>query len=192
MRQREKLVPRAVGRVLEIGIGSGLNLGYYDPEKISKVWGLDPSTELLRRAGEAAGAVPFDVGMVPSSAEDIPLETGSFDTVLVTYSMCSIPDVASALREMARMLAPGGRLLFCEHGKAPDASVYRWQKRVDPVWRRFSGGCRLDRDIPSLIRASGFEILDLETMYLPGWRPGTFNYWGAAAVGGAPVLSAGM
>lgn len=183
MRQREKIVPHARGTVLEIGIGSGLNLDYYDPERVSKVWGLDPSPELTQRAVEAATAVPFDVEIVPALAEEIPLETGSFDTVLTTYTLCSIPDAGSALCEMARVLKPGGQLLFCEHGKAPDPSVRRWQKRINPIWRRFSGGCHLNRDIPALIQSAGFEIAGLETMYLPGWRPGSFNYWGTATAG---------
>jgi ubiquinone/menaquinone biosynthesis C-methylase UbiE len=178
--QREKLVPLAAGRVLEIGIGSGLNLPYYDPDSVSKVWGVDPSPELMKRAARAANEVPFEVELVTAPGEEMPLDSDSFDTVVITYTMCSIPDTASALRETARVLKRGGRLLFCEHGTAPDASVRRWQNRVNPIWRRFSGGCHLNRDIPSLIRSGGFTIASLETMYLPGWRPGSFNYWGVA------------
>lgn len=140
-RQRLELVPLARGRVLEIGVGSGLN-----------------------RAG----------------AEEIPLASASCDTVLVTYALCTIPDVVTALREMRRVLTPGGRLLFCEHGLAPDGRVRRAQNWVNPVWKRIGGGCQLNRDIPDLIRQAGFELASLETAYLPGWRPASFNYRGTA------------
>ena len=181
MRQREKVVPLARGAVLEVGIGSGLNLPFYDQGQVRKVWGLDPSHELLEMARKAAGAVPFEVEFLGLPIEDLSLEDGSVDTVLVTYTLCSIPDVAAALRQMARVLRPGGQLIFCEHGAAPDARVRRWQDRLNPVWRRFSGGCELNRAIPALIEAGGFRVSSLDTMYLPGWRPATFNYWGTAA-----------
>ncbi len=183
MRQRTKLVPLARGRVLEVGIGSGLNLPFYDADRVSGVWGLDPSEELTARAREAAEQAPFDVEFVTAGSEQIPLDTASFDTVVVTYTLCTIPDAVAALREMARVLKPGGRLLFCEHGVAPDAGVRRWQDRLDPIWSRLGGGCRLNRDIPDLIRQGGFEVTGLETMYIPGWRPASFNYWGAAERG---------
>ncbi len=182
MRQREKLVPLARGRVLEIGIGSGLNLPYYDPAKVSKVSGLDPSLEMMKLAEEAVGDVLFDVDFVLAPGEEIPLENSSFDTVLITYSLCTIPDTESALREMARVLKGGGQLLFCEHGAAPDSNVRRWQNRLNPIWRRLGGGCHLNRNIPALIQRGGFTIADLETMYIPGWRPASFNYWGTATV----------
>lgn len=182
MRQREKIVPRARGRVLEIGIGSGLNLPYYDPALVSEVVGLDPSPAITDLATEAAEAVEFDVRLLHASAEDIPLEDDGFDTLVITYTLCSIPDPAAALREMARVLRPGGSLLFCEHGAAPDPSVRRWQDRVDPLWWRLGGGCHLNREIPNLIEAGGFAVSGIETMYIPGWRPACFNYWGAAQV----------
>lgn len=179
-RQREKLVPLARGRVLEIGIGSGLNLPFYEPATVAEVCGLDPSAEMLGMAAEAAESARFDVELVRAGAEEIPLESDSFDTVLLTYTLCSITDVEPALREMARVLKPGGRLLFCEHGAAPDRAVRRWQDWITPVWRRVGGGCRLNRDIPHLIRSGGFEITEMDQMYLPGWRPASFNYWGRA------------
>jgi len=182
MRQRQKLVPLAKGRVLEVGIGSGLNLPFYNADAVAEVWGLEPSPEMTSMAAEAAKQVSVDVEFVAAGAEEIPLDSASFDTVVVTYSLCTIPDGETALREMARVLRPGGRLLFCEHGAAPDASVRRWQDRINPVWKRLGGGCNLNRDIPDLIRRGGFEITGMETMYLPGWRPATFNYWGSAAV----------
>ncbi len=180
MRQRGKLVPLAKGRVLEVGIGSGLNLPFYDARRVTGLWGLDPSRELTAMASEAAEAAPFEVELVLAGAEEIPLDSNSFDTVLLTYTLCTIPDAEPALREMARVLKPDGALLFCEHGAAPDADVRRWQDRLDPVWRRLGGGCHLNRDIPGLIRHGGFEITGMETMYLPGWRPASFNYWGRA------------
>lgn len=186
MRQRAKLVPLARGRVLEVGIGSGLNLSFYDPAQVTKVWGLDPSPELARMARAAAGEVPFDVELVTAAGEEIPLEGRSFDTVVLTYTLCTIPGVEPALREVARVLRPGGRLLFSEHGRAPDAHVRRWQERLDPAWRRVSGGCRLTRDVPALLTSAGFEVTGMEAMYLPGWRPTSFNYQGAAVPRRAP------
>lgn len=179
-RQREKIVPSARGRVLEIGVGSGLNLPFYDPERVERLWGLDPSPEMIRLAAKAAAGAPFEVELLRAGCEEIPLEDNGVDTVLTTYTLCTIPDAASALREMARVLKPGGRLLFCEHGLAPDANVRRWQNRIDPFWGRISGGCHLNRDIPELLRDGGFEVERLDTMYIPGWRPATFNYWGSA------------
>ena len=181
MRQREKLVPLASGRVLEVGMGSGLNLSFYDARRVTKVWGLEPSPEMSKMASAAVEAVAFDVEFVSAGGEQIPLDSESFDTVLMTFTLCTIPDAERALREIARVLKQGGQLLFCEHGAAPDAGVRRWQNRIDPLWRRLAGGCHLNRDIPGLIRRGGFEITRMDTMYIPGWRPASFNYWGAAA-----------
>lgn len=180
MRQREKVVPNARGRVLEIGIGSGLNLPFYDATKVTKVWGLDPSPEMTRMAQRTASSLAFEVEFIGLPGEQIPLEDNSVDTVLVTYTLCTIPDTTPALRQMVRVLRPGGDLIFCEHGAAPDASVRRWQDRLNPIWKRFGGGCNLNRPIPALIETGGFRITALETMYIPGWRPASFNYWGTA------------
>ena len=180
MRQREKVVPRARGRVLEVGIGSGLNLPFYDSTKVSKVWGLDPAPEMTRMAERAARSLPFEVEFIGLPGDEIPLEDNSIDTVLLTYTLCTIPDTAPALRQMSRVLRPGGELIFCEHGAAPDASVRRWQDRLNPIWKRLGGGCNLNRPIPALIEAGGFRINSLDTMYIPGWRPASFNYWGTA------------
>ena len=181
MRQREKLVPLASGRVLEVGMGSGLNLSFYDARRVTKVWGLEPSPEMSKMASAAVEAVAFDVEFVSARGEQIPLDSESFDTALMTFTLCTIPDAERALREIARVLKQGGQLLFCEHGAAPDAGIRRWQNRIDPLWRRLAGGCHLNRDIPGLIRRGGFEITRMDTMYIPGWRPASFNYWGAAA-----------
>jgi ubiquinone/menaquinone biosynthesis C-methylase UbiE len=181
MRQRRKIVPRARGQVLEIGIGSGLNLPFYDTQRVSKVWGLEPSPEMAQLAARAARALPFELEFIPAPAEEIPLDTGSIDTVLMTYVLCTIEDPAAALREMRRVIRPAGRLLFCEHGAAPDRIVRRQQDLVNPVWKRLGGGCNLNRAIPALIEESGFKLERLESMYIPGWRPACFNYWGSAA-----------
>jgi ubiquinone/menaquinone biosynthesis C-methylase UbiE len=180
MRQREKVVPRARGRVLEIGIGSGLNLPYYDSAKVSKVWGLDPSPEMTQMARRAAASLPFEVEFIGLPGDEIPLEDNSVDTVVVTYTLCTISDTTPALRQISRVLRPGGELIFCEHGAAPDASVRRWQDRLNPIWKRLAGGCNLNRPIPTIIEAGGFRIKSLDTMYIPGWRPASFNFWGIA------------
>ncbi len=178
--QRQKVVPHAEGRILEVGIGSGLNLAYYDPDKVEKVWGLDPSAELRVYAEKEAAEVQFDVEFIGLEAENIPLDDASMDTVLMTYTLCTIPDAIAALRGMRRVLKPGGKLIFCEHGKAPDESVRKWQDRLNPIWKRIGGGCNLNRDIPGLIKQGGFAVEDLDTMYIPGPKPMTFNYWGSA------------
>jgi len=179
-KQREKIVPAAAGRVLEIGFGSGRNLPFYEPEAVEHVWALDPSAESWHQAEEAARSVAFPIEFVEAAAEEIPLSDGSADTVLMTFSLCTIPEADAALREMRRVLKPGGRLLFCEHGTAPDPGVRRWQNVLNPVWRRLSGGCNLNRDIPSLIRQAGFEVAEMSTMYIPGPKFASFNYWGIA------------
>lgn len=182
MRQREKVVPMARGRVLEIGIGSGLNFPYYDARRVTKCWGLDPAPEMLRLAERAADSVAFEVELLEVSSDDIPLEDSSVDTVVMTYTLCTIPETEPALREMARVLDPSGQLIFCEHGAAPDAGVRRWQDVMDPLWMRLGGGCHLNRLIPELIEKGGFRIDQMESMYIPGWRPASFNYWGTAVL----------
>ena len=180
MRQREKVVPLAHGRVLEIGIGSGLNLPFYDDGKVTKLWGLEPAPEMRRMAEKAARSARFGVELIGLVGEEIPLENNSVDTVLLTYTLCTIPDVEPALRGMARVLKPGGTLIFCEHGAAPEDSVRRWQDRINPIWKRLGGGCNLNRAIPDMIEQGGFRVTKMETMYIPGWRPASFNYWGTA------------
>ncbi|MBK9246134.1 MAG: class I SAM-dependent methyltransferase [Burkholderiales bacterium] len=179
-RQRRKVVPLAKGRVLEIGIGTGLNLEHYDKARIERLVGLDPGLEMHPQARRRSRRAAIEVELVGLSAERIPYDDGSFDTVLVTYSLCTIGDPLSALKEMRRVLRPGGRLIFCEHGRAPDARVRRWQERLTPLWSTLAGGCHLDRDIPRLLAQAGFRSDDMQQMYLPGPRPLTYNYWGTA------------
>jgi ubiquinone/menaquinone biosynthesis C-methylase UbiE len=178
--QRNKVVPLAKGRVLEIGIGSGLNFPHYDSSNVDYVWGLDPSPQMRKMAERRMNDLPFDVEFIGLSGEEIPLETSSVNTVLVTYTLCTILDVVQALREMSRVLTPSGELIFCEHGLAPDEGVRKWQNIVNPIWKRMGGGCNLNRPIPDLIEQGGFKITNIETMYIPGWKPVSFNYWGVA------------
>lgn len=178
--QREKVVPLAQGEILEVGIGTGLNLAHYDKAKIRRIVGLDPAMEMHRLARKRMKKAGLAVELVGLSAERIPFEDGRFDTVLVTYTLCSIPEPVAALKEMRRMLKPGGKLIFCEHGLAPDASVRKWQDRLTPLWSRLGGGCHLNRDIPALLSEAGLRSADMQTMYLPGPRPLTYNYWGTA------------
>ena len=177
-KQREKVVPQARGEVLEIGIGSGLNLAYYDKGRITRLWGVDPSMELRRKAVERAQEAEIDVEFIGLTGESIPLEDQSVDTVVTTFTLCTIPDPASALGEMYRVLRPGGELLFAEHGRAPDPDVRRLQDRINPIWKRFAGGCNLNRAIDSLVGDAGFDVQSLDKEYLPGPRIATFNYWG--------------
>jgi len=180
MRQRAKVVPLARGRVLEVGFGSGLNLPFYDASRVEQVWALEPSRAMWNLAGGRVATAPFEVRFLEAPAARVPLDDASADTVLVTYALCTIPDALEALAEVRRVLKPGGQLVFCEHGAAPDERVRRWQDRVNPVWKKIAGGCNLNRPIPTLIASGGFRVRDLATMYLPGWRPATFNYWGTA------------
>ena len=176
---RSRVVPAAEGRVLEIGIGSGLNLPFYSA-KMEHVIGLEPSPKLLSMAQRAARSAMGPVEFVEGSAEAIPLEHGSIDTVVTTWTLCSIPDAPRSLREMHRVLKPGGRLLFVEHGRSPDPSVRRWQDLLTPVWKRIGGGCHLNRAIGTLIEGAGFRFERIETGYMPGPRPLTFMYEGSA------------
>lgn len=181
-RMRQKVVPLAQGRVLEVGIGTGLNMRHYDKSRVTHITGLDPALQLHPLARQRIAASGLEVALVGLSAEKIPLPDASFDTVVITYTLCTIPDAASALLEMRRVLAPGGALLFCEHGRAPDATVQVWQQRLQPVWGKLAGGCHLGRDIPALLRTAGFTLDDLQARYVKGPRPFTFHYWGTAGV----------
>ncbi|WP_435979133.1 class I SAM-dependent methyltransferase [Psychrobacter sp. DM4] len=180
MKARASIVPQSVGEVLEIGLGSGLNLAFYDADKVSTIIGVDPAAQMQTLARERAADISIPVEVLAVDVQGIAAETDRFDTIVMTFTLCSIKDPLPALKEMARVLKPNGRLLFCEHGLAPDPTVERWQHRLTPFWKPMAGGCHLDRDIPALIRAGGFVIDDLTAEYLPGPRPMTYVYSGSA------------
>ena len=179
MKQREKIIPNAKGKVLEVGIGSGLNLSFYDPDKVTELVGIDPSLELWEKR-QPIKDLGFHYEFIKGVAEDMPFGKDSFDTIVITYTLCSIPDFQSALESLRKVLKPSGKFLFCEHGKAPDKSVLLTQNAINPIWKLIGGGCNINRDIPSIINGNGFKILNLETMYVPGWKPVSFNFWGEA------------
>ena len=176
---RERVIGAAEGRVLEIGVGSGMNLPFYRPP-VREVLALEPAPRLVAMAQNASRAARMPISFLEASAEAIPLDEHSVDTIVTTWTLCSIPQAATALAEMRRVLRPAGKLLFVEHGMAPDAGVRRWQDRLTPAWRRISGGCHLNRPIRSMIEGAGFHIDRIETGYIPGPKPMTFMYEGAA------------
>lgn len=176
---RSHVIPAAEGRVLEIGVGSGLNLPFYS-RNVERLVGLDPSSKLLSMVRRNLKRNASPIELIEGSAEAIPLQTNSVDTVVITWTLCSIPDADRALREMHRVLRPGGHLLFVEHGRAPEPNVRWWQDRLTPVWKRIGGGCHLNRAIQMLIEDAGFEFDRLETGYIRGPNPLTFMYEGSA------------
>lgn len=181
LKQRQKVVPHARGRVLEVGMGSAINIPFYNADQIEMVWGLEPSEGMRRKAAPRIADAPFPVEWLSLPGEEIPLEDNSADTVLLTFTLCTIPDFARALDQMRRVLKPGGRLLFAEHGEAPDENVRKWQERINPIWKRFAGGCNVNRRIPQLIEAGGFKIEEVDSMYLPQTpKIAAFQYWGSA------------
>lgn len=176
---RERVISTAEGRVLEVGIGSGLNLALY-PRQVSAIVGLEPAHRLIGMTRQAAERAGLKVPLIEGSAESIPLESSSIDTVVTTWTLCTVRDPVSALIEMRRVLRPGGQLLFVEHGLAPEAKIRRWQHGLDPVWKRIAGGCHLDRPIRELIEKAGFQITRLDMSYADGPRVMTFFYQGRA------------
>ncbi|WP_404362539.1 class I SAM-dependent methyltransferase [Marinobacter sp.] len=167
MKLRAQVVPEAAGEVLEVGMGSGINLSFYDPAKVSLVYGLEPSEGMLRKARSNLAKSPVPVEWLDLPGEKIPLADNSVDTVVLTFTLCTIPDAGKALEQMDRVLRPGGTLLFLEHGQSPDRGVRKWQDRITPAWKKFAGGCHLNRPISELIEAAGFEISSLENLYVP-------------------------
>ncbi len=165
--ERAAIVPEAHGVVLEIGFGSGLNAPFYDDDKITRLYALEPSAAMRRRARKRVEATPIPLDWLELEAEDIPLGDASVDTVLVTFTLCTIADAARALDGMKRVLRPGGRLVFLEHGAAPDANVRRWQDRINPYWGRLAGGCNLNREPAAMIEAAGFKLARLDQHYAP-------------------------
>ena len=181
MKQRAKVVPLAEGRVLELGIGGGLNLAFYDPARVSELRGVDPSEALRTRAMAASRPAGLKVTVEDGTAEALPFEDRSFDSVVCTFTLCSVQSHAAALAEARRVLKPSGKLLYCEHGLAPDAGVAKWQALVEPAWKAIAGGCHLTRPIGAAIEMGGFRLDSWESMFLPG-TPRIFGWseWGAA------------
>ncbi len=179
--QREKVVPLAEGRVLEIGMGSGLNLPFYNRDKVEFVWGLEPSEGMRRKARKNLQNTDLKVEWLDLPGEELPLEDSSADTVVLVYTLCSIPDWSRALEQMRRVLKPGGKLIFCEHGLSPDAGARKWQDRLNPLWKKVAGGCHLNRPIPSLLEQGGFHIEGMEADYVDDVpKFAGYTYWGSA------------
>ncbi|MEC7290599.1 MAG: class I SAM-dependent methyltransferase [Pseudomonadota bacterium] len=185
MKQREKIVPDAEGVVLEVGCGSGTNFDLYDQDKVKHLHAIEPAEGMVKRAKQAwtegAYATPCDIHTC--GAEAVPLDDNSVDTAVVTFVLCTIPDWESSLTELRRVLKPGGKVLFSEHGLAPDEGVAKWQRRIEPVWKRLAGGCHLTRDTKAMLEATGFAVDQHETMYLPNTpKFAGFAAWGSARV----------
>lgn len=183
MKQREKVVPQASGRVLELGCGSGTNFGYYKPDQVKRLYALEPAPGMIKRAQQTAKDLNLSdqIEFIQTGAELVPLDDKSMDTVVITFVLCTIPNCHGALSEVRRVLRPGGRVLFSEHGLAPDAPVAKWQRRIEPVWKPLAGGCHLTRDIAELFKEAGFRLDQAETMYLPSTpKIAGFVSWGSA------------
>lgn len=179
--QRQKVIPLAAGSVLEVGIGTGLNLAFYDKSKIDRLVGIDPAEEMHALARKRSSSLGLPVELRSLTAEQLPIESASFDCVVCTYTLCSVHNPTAALAEMRRVLRPGGKLLFAEHGLAPDARVAKWQYRLDPLWSKIAGGCHLTRDVPSLLKEAGFEGV-IQTAYVARPKALAYNFWGEATV----------
>lgn len=183
MKARSRIVPQASGDVLELGCGGGINMDFYDPSRITSFAGLDPSPALLERSREAAQAKGMSADIRGGYGEAMPFDDAQFDTLLVTFTLCSVDDQAQVLREMRRVLKPGGKALFLEHGRAPDASVQKWQRRIEPIWKRIGGNCHLTRAISGAYEGAGFTVSNADKGYMPktpravGWIE-----WGEARV----------
>ena len=180
-KQREKVIPSASGRVLEIGIGSGLNFNYYNKENVSEVFAVEPDSILLEKAQQNAKINNINLNIQQLKAEELPFDNNSFDTIISTYTMCSIPGLSSAMSEINRVVKPNGKLLFSEHGKSPDMNVFKWQKRMNGIQKRIAGGCHLDVDIPNEIIKANFKLNKIDSMYVPGPKFLSYHYWGVAS-----------
>ena len=179
-KKRAQIVPKAHGRVLEIGIGSGLNFDFYDFDKVHEIVGVDPAVSSVAIAKSRALNYQSKISFIETSAESISLESSSFDSVVIGYSLCTIPDPMQALAEVHRLLKPNGSIFFMEHGLAPEPNVQKWQKRIAPFWKKIGGGCNLDRNIEELILASGFRFKKLKKKYIKGPKIASFLYYGEA------------
>lgn len=185
--ERRRVVPRATGHVLELGVGSGLNLPFYDPASVESVTGIDPSAALLQKAHDRASVSPLAgrISLLTQSAETLPFDAARFDSIVVTYTLCSVGDVRAVLTEARRVLRPGGSLFFVEHGLANDPGVAYWQRRITPLWRRVSGNCHLDRNIGDALTAAGFTLPELTARFTEGTvKALSFTFEGRAIVAG--------
>lgn len=186
MRQRTKVVPLARGVVAEIGCGSGNNFSLYEPANVDRILAIEPAEQMRRRAMQRAEGLPIQdkIELLEGDAQALPMENNSVDTVVLTFVLCTIPAAEEALAEVRRVLRPDGTVLFCEHGLAPDDGVARWQRRIEPVWKRLAGGCHLTRDVGALLRGAGLSVQDTETRYMPKTpKFAGFVTWGQARLG---------
>jgi ubiquinone/menaquinone biosynthesis C-methylase UbiE len=178
---RQRIIPSASGRVLEIGVGPGVNFTLYDPAKVSKLYALEPNSGMLRLAQRQRLRTKLDIEFLDLPGERIPLDEGSVDTVVSTFTLCTIPGVVEAIRGIARVLVPGGKFIFFEHGRSPDAHVRRWQGRLEPIFHTVFAGCHLTRDVPDLITQGGFQIEAMDRAYLAAFpKSATYCFWGTA------------
>ena len=179
-KKRAQIIPRARGRVLEIGIGSGLNFNFYDFEKVTEIIGVDPAVSSVAIAKSRTSNFNSKISFLETTAESIDQESSTFDSVVIGYSLCTIPDPMQARAEAHRLLKPGGSLFFMEHGLAPEPNVQKWQHRITPIWKKIAGGCNLNRNIEELILAGGFQFKDLKKKYIKGPKIASFLYYGEA------------
>lgn len=183
MKARSRIVPKAEGDVLELGCGGGINMAFYDPARLKSFSGVDPSAGLLDRSREAAQAIGIEADIRGGVGEAIPFASESFDTVLCTFTLCSVDDQKQVLAEMRRVLRPGGKILFLEHGSAPDEDVRKWQRRIEPIWKRIGGNCHLTRPITSAYETAGFKVSGGDKGYMPkSPRPFSWIEWGEARI----------
>ncbi|HER09387.1 MAG TPA: class I SAM-dependent methyltransferase [Bacteroides sp.] len=179
--QREKVIPLAWGNVLEIGIGAGHSLPLYDKSKVNHLTAIDPLEKLWKKRKTDLADLEFEVEYIRGTADHIPAGDSTYDSVVVTYTLCSIRHIDRTLQEVHRVLKPGGKLVFSEHGLAPDRGLRIWQNLINPLWKRIGGGCHLNRDVPAILERNGFSPDNLQTGYFPGWGPTSYLYWGSAS-----------
>ena len=179
-KKRAQIVPMAYGRVLEIGIGSGLNFDFYDFDKVTEIIGVDPAVSSVAIAKSRASKLHSKISFIESTAESIELESSSFDSAVIGYSLCTIPNPIQALNETYRLLKPNGSLFFMEHGLSPEPNIQKWQHRIAPFWKKIGGGCNLNRDIEALISSCGFKFKNLNKKYINGPKIASFLYYGEA------------
>lgn len=187
---RQRIVPLAQGSVLEIGVGPGVNFVHYDPARVNKVYALEPNPWMLRRAEEQQRKTKLDVEFLDLPGERIPLPDASVDTVVSTFTLCTIPGLVEAIAGVGRVLKPDGKFIFFEHRLSPEFSVQRWQKRTEPLFRWAFEGCHVTRDIPDLVRKGGFMIERIDEGYVsPFPKSGSYCWWGVAVPNHDPESS---